>query len=180
MSVMNEQPELLLGSRTQNADEVQKVLNDLGFEGIEVDTLTDAPPPEAEPKADDAPPNAESDSATTDSSALLPEAGDIDGDGDGEDPEAVTEAAQTQQERKKSGSARKKERITQLQSENEALKRQLAERSAEKPAEAIAPKAEEPPVEIPEERAQPTLEDVDEDGNPKYKDYDEVILALFD
>lgn len=166
MSTTNELPELVLGSKNQGPEEIEKVLNELGYDGISVETQSDAP---AEIRTEE---------ADTSSSVPSTDAGGDAGDEEGETPEGEEAASETVPEQaqppaaKKSGGFKKK--LSRLQTENEELRRQLAERSAAKPAEA------EEPVEIPVARDRPTLEDLDADGNPKYADYDDLTVAITD
>jgi hypothetical protein len=172
--IMNDLPELVLGSRTQSSEDIQKVLSDQGYEGVTVDTQSDGPVPAVQTEEAD----------TTSSSVPSTEAGGDAGDVEGETPEGEETASETAEEEpqaqavtgnKPKGGFKKK--LAKLQSENDDLKRQLAERSAEKPAEV---KVEEPVIEIPSAKVKPTLEDLNEDGTPKYADYDELTVAIVD
>jgi hypothetical protein len=158
----NELPELVLGSRTQTPEAVNKVLEDSGYEALDVETQTDTP---------DEIPAATTD--TTDSSVPASENGGDEAAGDeaGEIAEGEADSETAQQEGARpprKGGYKKK--IGKLAKEVEELKRQLAERSAAPAAEDLP----EPGEEVPE----PQLDDTDDEGNAKYASYEEYTKAL--
>lgn len=158
-------PELVLGSRTQSAEDVQQVLSDLGYEGIQTDTQTDAEPepPPAEPAGEpEGEPENEGGEDVDSSEPSEPHAGESAGEGE------TAEAAEAAKARKKSGSVRLKERNQKLEQRLAELEKRLAEQPAGR--------REEPEATI-EAEPEPQLDDVDENGEPRYEDHDAFVRA---
>lgn len=151
-----EYPDLLIESKTMSLDEVKAALDRTGYDGVE--TASDGTP------APHAPP--EPASSPVPSPAPGPSA-----DGAGEDETgAASETAQPELQPKPQGGFKKK--ITRLQSENDALRRQLEElkSSAKPPDVPVAPSEAKPP----EAQPKPKWEDFADSEN-QMESYTEAL-----
>ncbi|MCL5743271.1 MAG: hypothetical protein M1541_04970 [Acidobacteria bacterium] len=174
-----DQSDIVVESMTQSAEDLQKLLEDEGYDSVEITTLTDHAddqPPAAEPAADD----------DTTSSAPSADAGGNAGTEESEtgDPGAESETAHEQSGAKKPGGFKRKiqqkdAEISTLKTELEGLKRQLAEISAAKAAPESPTNstpagqgAGEPPAETPDDDPEPQLEDCDD-----YAEYTKKLTA---
>jgi hypothetical protein len=167
---MADLPELVLESKTQSAETITKIMDDLGYENIETSEQTDRPPaaaaPPGEPSTDSPAPSSES------AGEEVPAGGEVE-DGTGQaETAAGGEPAQTQEQQQKKGrTARRIERwrseAETLKAENEELKRKLAappaaQPAAEQPAAAAPATEARKPVDDPE----PTIEQFDGEDDP--------------
>jgi len=166
MRVTEELPELIVTSRTQSAETIQKILDE-GFNDVHTETVNDQPDPEtaeavAEPAAAD---------PATDQANLSPDGTELES-ADGQDPEGKEVPVVPH---KKLGGFRKK--IVNLQSENERLKRELAAKTTTQAAAPLVEKAPEPVKKLEPEAVKPPAAE----GKPaleNFASYEEFIEAL--
>lgn len=158
MEQQNE-PAIIVGSRTQSAETIEQLLSN-DYEGISVKTQSDVPDETAgADEAADKTNQDEGEEGSTDSSADPSDAGDAGEDEDetaGVDDAgaAATDVAEQQERKRKSGSAKAKEKFQRLTDEIEELKRKLAEKDG-----SSAKPADEPEIVIPEEMPDPDPDD---------------------
>ena len=164
---MPDLPELVLESRTQSAETIEKIMDDLGYETVEASETTDGAPaksaeePPAEKKPKESPAPAAAPSVET-------PAGDEVEDETGQETPAAAGGEPAQQEKKKGKTARRIERYRSeadsLRAENEELKRKLvapaAQPAATPPVETAAPK---PPV---ADDPEPSIEQFQDQDDP--------------
>jgi len=168
---MNEN-EIEIESRTQSPETIRQILEEEGYDGVAVEVASDRPA-------------GEENSSSVPSPASGGEPAASGGESETGEPGAESETAQQQEhkeEKPKPGGFKRK--IATLQSENEQLKRQLAEATAAKPAEtqpateAGTSKPAEPaatkPAEAPAEDPEPKVEDFEsfEDWNKQWNRWD--------
>lgn len=172
--------EVVLTSKTQSPETIQKVALELGYSDTTVEEISDESPvdipaegiPAGEQPIDEEQiPPAEETVAEADE-PVIPEVVEA-------APPAPAETEQQKLSRRKRAILKRDEQITRLSTENETFKRELQELKAglTKPAADTSPViTTKPPVETAE--PEPTLDDVDENGNLRYPDYTAHTKAL--